>query len=373
MLDGTMNELQIIQTTLEGAARRRRWERALRGLWFGLLAGAIVWLVSLAVYKLAPVSASVLLYAGFAALACPLAGFVIRGWRKPGLAQTARWVDVKQNLKERMSTALEFAGDEHSGTWRELVMNDAINHAKEIDPRRLVPFHLPRVTRWALLVLALGAGLGFVPEYRSKTYLQHQADAQNIKQVGKQIAELTKREVKQRPPALETTKKSLETVSDLGEQLKKASLTRSEALKDLAKVSDKLKEQLNDLAKDPGLKKLEQAARSPSGNPSESAAGTQKQMESLQKQVGNNTPEAMDKLKKDLENLQDAAKALADKTGEGADAAREKLSATLSSLAKEAANAGLQLPQLDEAIAALAANQIDRFVKDIDAALNDLD
>jgi hypothetical protein len=105
---------------------------------------------------------------------------------------------------------------------------------------------------------------------------------------------LARREIKQRPPTLETTKKSLETVSDLGDQLKKVSLTRSDALKDLAKVSDKLKEQLGDLAKDPGLKKMEQAARSPSGNPSETAAGMQKQMEALQKQLGGATPEAMD-------------------------------------------------------------------------------
>ncbi len=378
-----MSEIQIIRKTLENAAGRRRWERALRGMWLGLFWGAIVYLAALGVYRLAlaseaihkllPLTGHALLYAGLVACACPLVGLLIGGWRKPGLTQTARWVDVKQNLKERMSTALEFSGDDHAGTWRELVMNDAVSHAQEIDARKLVPFHLPKAARWALLILVLGAGLGFVPEYRSKKLIQQQADANNIKQVGKQISELAKREIKQRPPALETTKKSLETVSDLGNKLEKMSLMRSDALKDLAKVSDRLKDQLNDLAKDPGLKKLEQAARSPSGNPSETAAGTQKQMESLQKQVGNNTPEAMDKLKHDLQKLQDAAKALADKTGEGADAEREKLSATLSSLAREAAQAGMQLPQLDEAIAALGANQVDRFMKDIDAALNDLD
>lgn len=369
----TMSELQIIRASLEGAARRRRWERALRGLWFGLLAGAVLWLVALAVFKLAPVPASILLWAGLAGVACPLAGFFIRGWRKPAIAETARWVDVKQNLKERMSTALEFSSDDHAGTWRELVMHDAVSHAQEIDARKLVPFRLPKATRWALLILALAAGLGFVPEYRSKAHLQKQADAKNIQQVGKQIADLTRREIKQRPPALETTKKSLEAVTELGDQLKKATLTRSDALKDLAKVSDKLKEQLNDLSKDPGLKKMEQAARSPTGNPSQTAAGTQKQMESLQKQMGSGNPEAMDKLQKDLEKLQEAAKALADKTGEGADAEKQKLSAMLSALSKEAADAGVQLPQLDEAIAALAANQTDRFMKDLDAALNDLE
>src|SRR4029077_1729080 len=115
-----------------------------------------------------------------------------------------------------------------------------------------------KAARWALLVLALAAGLGFVPEYRSKAFVQKKADEKIIKEAGKQVADLTRRELQQRPPALETTKKSLEAVSELGEKLEKMSLTRSDALKDLASASDKLKNELKDIAKDPALKKLEE-------------------------------------------------------------------------------------------------------------------
>jgi len=314
-----------------------------------------------------------LIWASLVALAGPLAGLLIGCWHKPGLTETARWVDVKQNLKERMSTALEVAGDGNSGTWRDLVLHDAVSHANEIDPRKLVPLHLTKATRWSLLVLALAVGLGFVPEYRSKAFAQKQADEQVIKEAGKQVADLTKRELQQRPPALEQTKKSLEAVSELGEKLEKMSLTRSEALKDLASASDKLKNELKDIAKDPALKKLEEAARSPGS--AQIANGLQKQMESLQKrlssQAGN--PEALDKLQKDLEKLQAAAKAMSDKTGEAAEAEQQKLSAALSALSQQAAEAGVQLPDLKDAIEALAANQTDRFVKELDAALNDLE
>jgi CRISPR/Cas system CSM-associated protein Csm2 small subunit len=370
-----MSELQIIQTTLERAARRRRFARALRGLWTGLLVGALVWLMALGVFKLAPVSAAVLLWAGWAAIACPLAGFVFGGWRRPALVETARWVDVRQHLKERLSTALEFSAADHAGTWRELVLHDAVSHAQEIDPRKLVPFHLPKATRWALLVLALAAGLGFVPEYRSKAYLQKQADAKVIREVGKQIADLTRREIKQRPPALDTTRKSLEIVSDLGQKLEKASLTRGDALRDLASVSDKLKNEVKDLARDPGLKKLAQAARAPGRGDSLAGASLQKQIEQLQKQLGQQTggSAALDKLQKDLEKLQQAAKDLADQSGTAADAERQKLSAQLSALSQQAAQLGVQLPQLDEAIAALAAQNTGLFVKDLDQALNDLE
>ena len=368
-----MSELQTIMETLGRAARRRRSERALRGLWVGLLVGSLLWLTALAVFKVAPVPVSTLLWSGLAALGCLLAGFIIGGWRKPSLAETARWVDVKQNLKERMSTALEFADADNPGSWRELVLHDAVSHANEIDPRQLVPIRLTKATRWALVVLALAAGLGFVPEYRSKAFAQKQADAKVIKEAGKQVADLTRRELQQRPPALETTRKSLESVSELGTKLEKMTLTRSDALKDLASASDKLKNELNDLAKDPALKKLEEAARSP-GN-AQTAAGLQKQMESLQKQLSSQAgnPEALDKLQKDLEKLQENAKAMAGKTGDAADAERQKLSAALSSLSQEAAQAGVQLPDLNEAIEALAANQTDRFMKDLDAAMTDLE
>jgi hypothetical protein len=370
-----VSEFQIIQETLERAARRRRWERALRMQWRGLLLGALVWLVALTVFKLAPLPDATLLWAGLAALACPVVALIAGFWHKPSLAETARWVDVKQNLRERMSTALEVTESQPPGTWRDLVLHDAASHVQKIEPRKLVPFSLTKAARWAALILAVAAGLGFVPEYRSKAHQQKQADAQVIKEAGKQVAELTKRDLAQRPPALEQTKKSLEAVSEIGERLEKMSLTRSEALKDLASASEKLKDELKQFAKDPALKRMEQAARSPTGRNAETAAGLQKQMDTLQKELASkaNNPEALDQLQKEMEKVQEAAKALASKTEENADSARQQLSTALSALSQQAAEAGVELPQIDEAIAALAAANTDRFLKEIDAALHDLD
>src|SRR6185312_9223774 len=164
----------------------------------------------------------------------------IGGWRTNSVSETARWVDGKQHLQERLSTALELAKGQNVGTetWRELLMTDAASHLKEVDPRKLIQFRLPKISRWALLVLALGAGLGFVPEYRSKSYVQKQADQKVIQETGRQLVEITKRSL-QLPPALETTEKAMEQVKDLGEQFTKKALTRSEALKDLANVTDR--------------------------------------------------------------------------------------------------------------------------------------
>jgi predicted nucleic acid-binding Zn-ribbon protein len=238
-----------------------------------------------------------------------------------------------------------------------------------------LPLNLPKVSRWVLVVLVLGAGLGFVPEYRSKSAMQKQADQQNIKETGRLLAELTRHNLEKRPPAFEPTQKSMEAVSALGDQLTKQTLTRSDALKDLANVAEKLKDQLKELGKDPGLKRMEQAARSSSGGDSQTAAGLQKQIDSLQKQLGAPTgaPDALDKLQKNLEKLQQAAKGMADKNSTGSDAERQKLSDSLSALSKQMQSMGLQLPQLDDAINALAANQTDLFLKDLEAATTDLE
>jgi predicted nucleic acid-binding Zn-ribbon protein len=300
---------------------------------------------------------------------------IIGGWHKTPLSEAARWVDGRQHLQERLSTALEVAGREGPGTWRDLVVTDAAEHAKGLDLRRLVPFRLPKATRWALVVLALGAGLGFVPEYRSKSFLQKKADDQNIKEVGKRLVDLTRRNLEKRPPVLEPTQKALESVSDLGDQLTKKVFTRSEALKDLANVAEKLKDELKEMGKDPSLRKMEQAARAATGNDSQTAAGLQKQIESLQKQMGTPTgnPDALDKMKKELENLKEAAKGMADKNSPGNEANRQKLSESLSALSKQMQDMGMQMPQLDEAINALAQNQTDLVLKDLEASLTDLE
>jgi hypothetical protein len=64
---------------------------------------------------------------------------------------------------------------------------------------------------------------------------------------------------------------------------------------------------------------------------------------------------------------------LKNKTGQARKEAEEKLQQQLADLAKEAKEGGLSLPQLDEAIAALAAAKPDEVVKDIQMAEIDLD
>src|ERR1043166_1213025 len=157
-----MSELQIIELALDQAARRRRWARALRGGWQGLLVGAILCLLTIGAYHLSQLTEQhrmpmwSVTVAALAPVVCMLVGMIIGGWRKPERSEVARWVDGKQKLKERLSTALEVASVSNAGSWRDLIVTDAAGHAKAMDARSMIPFNLPKATRWAVVLLALG-------------------------------------------------------------------------------------------------------------------------------------------------------------------------------------------------------------------------
>src|SRR5690349_5066436 len=154
-----MSEIRIIESVLERTAQRRRWQRAWKGLWQGLLVGSCLWLLALLVYKLLPVSRLALGVGAAAAALAMLAGF-IWGWRrKLSLLETARWLDDQKNLQERLSTALELSSAKEGANWRELLVSDAAKHATQLNPKTLLPYHLPAASRWAVLTLALAVGL----------------------------------------------------------------------------------------------------------------------------------------------------------------------------------------------------------------------
>src|ERR1035438_6553458 len=71
--------------------------------------------------------------------------------------------------------------------------------------------------------------------------------------------------------------------------------------------------------------------------------------------------------------VREAAKGMASKTSPGNEAERQKLSESLAALSKQMQDMGVQLPQLDEAINALAKNQTDLVLKDLEASVTDLE
>ena len=369
-----MSELQTIETALSRAASRRRWQRAFHGFGRGVLAGALLLLLALLTYKLLPIPGWAVAAAGVAGALCALAGGIWGAWRKPALMETARWVDEQKHFKERLSTALELAGSGPGGDWRQLLLTDAAQHAGTLDARQLVPYTWPRLARSALVVLVVCAGLGFAPTYRSKAHAQKQQDAAVMKDVGQNLAELVRRELVQKPPVLPPTQQTMEQAAEFGDRLGKQTLTRSEALRDVSSLTDRLAKQEQELERNPALKQLERAAREPGGGASTSPDALQKQIEAMQKALGDAAAKSdkLDNLSKALDKLKQQANA-ANKDGQAGSAAREQMAQSLADLARQAREAGASLESLDEAIKALAANNTDLFLKDLETATQDLE
>jgi polyhydroxyalkanoate synthesis regulator phasin len=97
-------------------------------------------------------------------------------------------------------------------------------------------------------------------------------------------------------------------------------------------------------------------------------------MDALQKALGKsaNTPDALEKLAADLQNAQKALANMPQGDSPGASAARQQMAQSLSDIAKQAAEMGQPLPDLEAAIAALQSSQMDTFRRDLDAATTDL-
>lgn len=370
-----MSELAQVENIVTQAARRRRWLRGWQGFWRGFVVGAAIWLLGLLAYKVLPLPFMVVPSAGVAGAAIMVAGFAAGWWRREGLIEAAFWLDRRQQLKERLSSALEAGHEPRPSEWARLVVEDAARHARGLDVRRLLPVQLPRASRWALLVLALTAGLGFVPEYRSKEFRRRESEKAAVREAGRNLSELSKRTLERRSPALETTRRAVESVGELGKQLARNPVTRDEALRELARTTDKVREETRELGRNPALRAMEKAARSTDRDMAGSAEALQKQIEDLQKSLGPKEPnaDAFEALQEQLEKARQAARDMLGKEGEAGENARANLAQALSNLSRQAEQLGAALPSLEEALAAMQAGQIDQVLKDLQVAEQDLD
>jgi len=375
ILAAVVSEFQVIEFTVAQTARRRRRQRAWRGLWQGVLIGSLLLLTTLVLYKVLPLPMTVLAVGGGLFVVAVGAGFLLGGWRREAPLTTARWLDQREHLQERLSTALEMSKDPRAGHWRELVLADAASHLGKLDFRRLLPWQLPRTSRWALLALTLAAGLGLVPEYRSKEFHQRQRERESVREAGRNLADLTRRSLEHRQPVLENTRAAMRSVGELGDQLARNPVTRAEAMRDLAKVTDKVQEQARELERNPALRPMERAASSSGRNQMANADELKKQIESLQKNLGSKeaNAEALDKLKQELQKAQQAAANMMAKGSQASDAAKDSLAKALASLSRQAQDLGATLPSLEEAISALEASKIDQVMKDLEVAEKDLE
>jgi hypothetical protein len=323
-----MSDFHIIETSLVRLERWRRWHRAWRGLWMGLLVGSLVWLGSMIAFKVLPISALYLTIAALTGAVFVVGGAILGAWRSTPLLDTARWADARLHLQERLSTSIELGRTSASNDWPALQIADAVHYAGRLVPNQVLPFRLPALSHWVLLVLAISAGLGLVPEYRSRAFRQKQTEKAVLREVGQHLVELARRNLSPTKPILAATRQNLTAVEHVGNQLLDAKLTRSEALRELTRVNETLRQESRQMAQTPALKRLEQAARAAANPPGGKVPSAgQKQIEDLQKSLGKQAAaaDALDQLRKELQKTREAAAGLSSQPSAGDAKARDQL------------------------------------------------
>jgi tetratricopeptide (TPR) repeat protein len=84
-------------------------------------------------------------------LAGPLFGAAVGFFRRRAWHDAAAAVDARYALKDRTVTALEFLARPANDGFHDLQVSEALSRLQTVDARKVVPFALPRWTRWACL------------------------------------------------------------------------------------------------------------------------------------------------------------------------------------------------------------------------------
>ena len=369
-----MKEKQIIATKLNTVASRKKLQLSWKYMWFGLSICVGLWLLSLLSYTLFPIPLVTFLWVSILSLILPLAGLIVGFSKKFPLQDIARWIDQEKGLKERVSTAVELTeADPITPSWKELIIRDAASAIEKIETKSLLPLRLPKSCNWILLLLIACFVLGFVPERRSKFYLDQQNDLAIIDDVGANLENLTRWQVKENKPYFDPTETALDSVQDLGAEFQKRQITREDAL---VKISD-MAEQLRSEIKKFGSKKHATLPSSepPSKLPIEAFAEMQNSLSELEKNFDASkdaSSKKIDDLKSKLDAIKQTASELPDPNSTEGEQTRLDMARSLSNLSQMAQNLGLELPELAKALEDLNSSDIEQFIKNMEMASQDL-
>lgn len=340
------------RSILQQTASRHRLQRALDGLWRGLLLGAIAWLLALSASRWLPLSPVVADRAWLTAILAGAIGFAFGGRRRVTLPEAALLLERRLPLAQRLSTALELASRRsHDCDWTRLVADDADRAALAIDPRRDLPLVLPVTARWIPVALLLVIGLGFVPEFRSPAHREAQRRADRLQAAGQNLSTWIRREFQSHPPPTESAREALDELTKVADQWGALRAHRDDAVRDLAQAVRRLEDEARHLASSPSSGRLREAARTssntvpPSSNAPPGAPATHPATD-----LPTLSAEALRTLAPSLDAARDALDAW---RSNASPSARHNLERALDSLARAASALGLDSAPFENAGTAL--------------------
>jgi hypothetical protein len=156
-----MDHAEALAKLVQRVARQVRWRRAeyhaLRGLFYGAVAAALVF-----VFK-TPLGPWALPAAGALVLLGLIAGGLWGLCQRVPTKDAARLADGAFGLKDRVATALEWASRPDRSPLVDALVADAIAHVNALAPRQIVRRLLPREAKWLPVPVLIGVALAVSP------------------------------------------------------------------------------------------------------------------------------------------------------------------------------------------------------------------
>ena len=167
------------------------------------------------------------------------AGAIYVATRKLTQLDVAKLTDRRTDLKERLSSAVEFRsqGFDSTSTFHAQQISDALSHAGSVDLKAAYPITIPKQF-WAGVVASLALfGMFFLPSLPIFWSKEKKQEAEEVKKQGVQIIKVAKDATKAAGTQdLKETKKAAEEAKKLGEAMQKAKMTKKESLVALEKL-----------------------------------------------------------------------------------------------------------------------------------------
>ena len=240
-------------------------ELLLRCLFYSLVAAVL----AVVVIKVTPLRYSPLwLLAGFSLASLPLA-VVLFLFSPVTMFEAAVIADQRLRLKERLSSALEVVStgesqdDELTREWREVLVSEANQAGRGINPRRNFPFRSSREGRYLWLPLVVVLTVTFLlPEVDWSADKKAQASTELQENAARELKKLAERQLlfkRERKEQQSTkTERISKEIQDLARELSAGKIERREMMSRLAKLTDSIKQQRATLAqRQPEIRKLE--------------------------------------------------------------------------------------------------------------------
>jgi tetratricopeptide (TPR) repeat protein len=300
-------------------------------------------------------------------------------FKLPGQRMAAVFLDTTQGLHERLSTAVEMTGRDGNppSPWAELVVRDAAGAVAAVKWKRLTRWSVPSAGWWGLLAMIAALGLSFVPEVRSKEFVQEEKNREIIQDNGREMVKVLKQTWSRKEDSVSVIPPEalLKDALELGNQLSRAELRKAGAIKKLDDLSGRVRDEISRLEQDPSQQRLKELASSPDGLAGNTAGEAVRKMEALRDALGNAAGkiDQMSAMQDEMESLREMAEQMKDQLGSPDSTASKQLQAAARSMEQKLSEMGLDPESINKALEALKDGDPEAFDQAMQEAIGKME